>query len=228
MRNFVVGCILALVVTIGADGAFAAELTCSFSTNNKIGDYNDPQDADYLKVVNKGHFNSDVENLIRGTRGAADPMGDIRYTLRRIPNHHRALYAMSRYYFLNYERYLRKGFTSPDCYFRRATAWRERDGVVWLLYGIHLHKDERYAESVERYQGALDLMPHSAETHYNLGLAYVELGELESARDAAIEAYQRKYPLPGLKNKLKRKGMWTLADEQLIAGQDSSGAASAK
>jgi len=225
MRKNIVRCAIALVIAIGSGGSLAQDLGCELSTVNRVGDYNNSNDADYLRIVEKGHFNSDVQNLIRGTRGAVDPMPDIAYTLRRFPNHHGALFAMSRYHFQNYGRYLEKGYRSPDCYFRLATEWRQSDGVVWLVYGIYLHKDERFDEAVEKYQVADDLMPNSAEVKYNLGLAYVELGEMELARDAAIRAYQLGHPLPGLKNQLKRAGAWTASDEQMLSGQELSSAA---
>ena len=111
----------------------------------------------------------------------------------------------------------------PD--FRLATEWRESDGVVWLVYGIHLHKADRFEDAIEKYRVARDLMPNAAEVHYNLGLAYVELGDTERAREAAVKAYQLGYPLPGLKSKLRRAGAWTAADDARLSEQELSSAA---
>jgi tetratricopeptide (TPR) repeat protein len=44
----------------------------------------------------------------------------------------------------------------------------------------------------------------SAELHYFLGLAYIEAGDVASARKHANQAYKLGYPLPGLRNKLER------------------------
>ena len=46
----------------------------------------------------------------------------------------------------------------------------------------------------------------SAEIQYNLGLVLLELGDVEEAQVAARKAYELGYPLPGLRNKLKRMG----------------------
>ena len=216
---------IVLMLVTGFGAVNAQELGCELNTVNRIGDYNDPTDADYLRIVEKGHFNADVEALRRGTRGAVDPMPDIAYTLRRFPNHHRALFSMSKYYFQNYGRYLEKGYRTPDCYFDLATKWRHADGVVWMVYGIHLHRDKRFDEAVEKYQVADELMPNAAEVQYNMGLAYVELGNTAAAREAAIRAYQLGHPLPGLKNKLKRAGAWSASDDELLATQELSSAA---
>lgn len=224
MRYRKIRCAFALAVACASGAAFGAEIGCELSTNNRIGDYNDPADAEYLRVVEKGHFNADVENLIRGTRGAPDPMGDIAYTLRRFPNHHRALFSMSRYYFKKRERYLERRYRSPECYFNLATEWRRSDGVVWLVYGIYLHKAEKFEEAVEKYNVAGEILPNSAEVYYNRGLAYVELDEMELARESAIRAYQLGHPLPGLKNKLLRAGAWTSADDATLRGESVSNA----
>lgn len=201
----------AIPTSVKAQGGACGEL----NTANRLGDYVDPAHADYLKVVQGGHFNSDVENLVRGL-STADPMGDIRYTLRRFPNHHRALNAMSRYYYLHLNSYLRDGYTSPDCYFGWAMQFRPNDGMVALLYAIHLHRGKRTDDALLQYQTAIELAPNSAEAHYNFGLLYVDIGDTTRARDQAISAYQLGYPLQGLKDRLRRENVWTAADDKML------------
>ena len=48
---------------------------------------------------------------------------------------------------------------------------------------------------------------NSAELHYFLGLMYVEKNNLELAKKHAAYAYELGYPLPGLKAKLRRRGV---------------------
>lgn len=48
----------------------------------------------------------------------------------------------------------------------------------------------------------------SSEIHYNLGLLYFELKEMDNAVAYAKKAYEEQYPLPGLQEKLKRAGHW--------------------
>ena len=47
-----------------------------------------------LEIVEGEHFTPEVERLERGNRSGVNPGGDIDYTLRASPNHHRALKAM--------------------------------------------------------------------------------------------------------------------------------------
>ncbi|MET0101179.1 MAG: hypothetical protein ABW078_05545 [Sedimenticola sp.] len=49
----------------------------------------------------------------------------------------------------------------------------------------------------------------SAELHYFLGLAYLMLDDVKSAKKHADKAYTLGYPLPGLRNKLKKKGVYS-------------------
>jgi tetratricopeptide (TPR) repeat protein len=46
----------------------------------------------------------------------------------------------------------------------------------------------------------------SAELHYFLGLVYVDLKEYPLAKQQAIAAYSLGYPLPGLRDKLRKAG----------------------
>jgi Flp pilus assembly protein TadD len=51
----------------------------------------------------------------------------------------------------------------------------------------------------------------SAEIQYNLGLLSVETGDLDDAVVHAQRAYELGHPLPGLRNKLTKLGVWTTA-----------------
>ena len=42
----------------------------------------------------------------------------------------------------------------------------------------------------------------------DLGLAYADLKQYDKALESAHRAYGAGFPLPGLKNKLKRAGKW--------------------
>lgn len=168
-------------------------------------DYTDPVDyREKLPIVEGAHFTPEVEALIKGSTGSL--WRDLDYTLRAFPNHHRALYAVARYA-------LQPGSPpsdvySPDCYFQRALAFKPDDGMVHMIYGIFLHKRSKFPEALTEYKKAVDLIPSSAEAHYNLGLLYVDLHENESAKAQAIKAYELGYPLQGLKDKLRALGAW--------------------
>jgi tetratricopeptide (TPR) repeat protein len=52
----------------------------------------------------------------------------------------------------------------------------------------------------------------SAELSYNLGLVLLDMKENELALSYARKAYDLGYPLPGLRNRLVKLGLWTSAD----------------
>jgi hypothetical protein len=164
--------------------------------------------ADKLPIVEAYHFNSDVEMLKRGMT-AELPGGDLDYTLHAFPNHHRALYSMGRYA-LRYpnDRVPPGASYSAECYFERAIRFRADDSVVRLVYGIYLSLAKRNAEAIEQLKIGQKLDDDNSEIHYNLGLVYEKSGEDELALRHAKRAYELGFPLQGLRNILKRKGVW--------------------
>jgi hypothetical protein len=164
-------------------------------------DYRDPEaKAKHLPIVETNHFNADVEMLRAGITDV-HIIGDIDYTLRAFPNHHRALNSVGRYE-LSGGRFPRGRIPSADCYFRRAVTFRPDDEVVRMLYGGYLFKRDEATEARDQYDEALRLAPESAEVNYNAGLFYAAQGDLEKARRHAKVAYDGGYPLPGLRKKI--------------------------
>ena len=159
-----------------------------------------------IKLVENSHFNAGVERLVKG-QTAANPVADITYTLRRFPNHSRALWALSRA-----SRHPQwKTATSFDdvvCYFERALRFRSKDPTVWMIYGMHLQQEGKYDDSAEKYARAEQLGLNSSEFHYNYGLLLADKGDFGTARMHAEKAYQMGYPLPGLRRKLAAAGHW--------------------
>jgi len=157
-------------------------------------DYTDPvKRRDNLPIVEQFHFTRSVESLSSGRSSSV--IGDLDYTLRAFPNHHRALYAMARY---QLEHPVQSGgrWYTIDCYFDRAIRFRPEDGTVHLIYGIYLARKGDRQDALEQYGEALSLLPDSAEVHYNMGLLYVEMGDFGKAREHAAKAYALGYPLP--------------------------------
>lgn len=176
-------------------------------------DYTNPEHfRDKLPIVEEYHFNSDVENLHAGMGNNVYPSVELMYVLRSFPNHHRALNSMGRLW-----REARKENAIPagipprntaEDYFEKATKFAPRDGTVILLYGIHLHSSGKNVDALASYKQAEALMPGSPELYYNLGLLYLSMNNLKMARSYAIKAYNKHYPLQGLKKKLIRAGAW--------------------
>jgi tetratricopeptide (TPR) repeat protein len=173
-------------------------------------DYTNPVHyKEKLPIVENAHFNSDVENLRRGARTNSLPGDDLDYTLRAFPNHHRALYSMARYA-LQEENYRkpRGSRYSGDCWFDRALRFKPDDPAVRLIFGVYLSQQKKYSEAIEQLEFAVNLDSNSSEAHYNLGLLYEKTDALEKAVQHARIAYDLGYPLEGLKNKLRRRGVW--------------------
>ena len=162
-----------------------------------------------LSLVERAHFTREVENLVRG-ESSYDPLEDLEYTLRAFPNHHRALYSMANYH-------LRKGLSKRgqytiDCWFDRAVRFAPSDAVVRIVYGVFLAKKGDEQGALDQYRQGLDMNPRLAEGHYNIGLLYANLDQMDMAVDHAKRAYELGYPLPGLRNRLRRVGAWPTAN----------------
>lgn len=167
--------------------------------------YNEYTKHAYL--VEYHHFGSDVESLAKGQTSSI--YADLDYILRVFPNHHRALTALSRYEFQVDNAIEKMGDSiSVDCFFNRGIVFKPTDGVVRLIYATYLHRKKNLDQAKIQYDKALELSPSSAEVHYNLGLYYVDVSQLSMAVKHGHKAYELGYPLPGLKNKLIRKGVW--------------------
>ncbi|WP_114694401.1 tetratricopeptide repeat protein [Motiliproteus coralliicola] len=167
-------------------------------------DYTNPSHASEIPRVLSSHFTPIVERLIAGT-GNPTPYGDIDYTLRAIPNYHRALFAMSKLQIRDKTlNTVTTKFYSASCYFERAIYFQPKDAVVRMLYGLHLHRVGELESALKRYKEALLLDPDNPEFNYNIGLLYVDLKDKDSAVKHAKIATLNGYPLDGLNNKINR------------------------
>lgn len=169
-----------------------------------------------LKVVEDNHFTETVRTLRRG-ENAQSPLNDLEYTIGAFPNHHQALYSMIRYAteeaYSTESRQVWESSTRggrprppPECYLQRAVSFAPDDHRARLLYGLFLHRKGALEQSLAAYREALRLKPDSAETHYNLGLLLLETDNHEEAARHARKAYERGYPLSGLRQRLAEHG----------------------
>jgi tetratricopeptide (TPR) repeat protein len=170
-------------------------------------DYTNPDDrAKHLAIVETYHFTPPVEALVRGTSGTVGD--DLDYTIRAFPNHHRALDAMSKLSIKLKAARPRGSRCSVDGYFERAIRFQPNDGRLHMIYGLHLHRWNKIKEARQQFEQAGKLAPDDVDVNYNLGLVYADFKEWDKASDFAEKAYSRGFPLPGLKNKLKKVGKW--------------------
>lgn len=201
MRTFL--WLLLVQLLSATSNAHAQQVPGCGSLTNAYGpfDYRDPNARDRpLYLVESTHFTEEVESL---KRGAAAPLAlDIDYTLRAFPNHHRALNSIARFALRN-GKLLNPAIPSADCYFKRAMMFAPDDEVVRMLFANYLVKRGDRNEARRQYEEALKIAPNSAEANYNAGLFFLGEGDLSRAKDLAKVAYERGYPLPGLRRKIE-------------------------
>ena len=118
----------------------AAHALCGGSLNDnnfrRPIDVNAPADKHEIYLVEKWHFTPEVAALIRGSTSKLP--GDIHYTLKHIPNHYGALDSMARYQLKNPAE--SPEYFTADCYFERALACRPKDGRLYMLDGLDIHR----------------------------------------------------------------------------------------
>lgn len=166
-------------------------------------DYTNPAHrGQNLFLVESAHFTPEIEQLIRG-KHAVSIEGDLEYTLRAFPNHHRALYTAIRYHISGSAS---KNFPLPECWLNRARHFAPQDSKLLLLEGLYLHQKRRYQAAMEKYREAETRIQYKGELHYNMGLLSLDIGEPAAARKFADQARAAGYGLEGLNQKLKRLG----------------------
>ncbi|KFI22369.1 hypothetical protein [Nitrosococcus oceani] len=169
----------------------------------------DPRAKHHLELAEAHHFSTKVRMFDSFPMFI---MQNLDYLLRHFPNHHKGLYTVSQFEdHVGGKLPQKRGWSwrrSAACYFDRAIRFRPNDGVVRMLYGIYLHKENNLKKALEQYKIGLDLIPDSSELNYNLGLLYYDLKKYKLARKYAATAYELGYPLPGLRDMLKKIGYW--------------------
>src|SRR5574343_128205 len=200
--------LLSISLSMGMVRAEVSDFACG-SLRNAYGPYDFRSDKDKLPIVEGAHLTPEVANLIKGTTGALG--GDIDYTLRAIPNHPVALMAMVRLGAREKAPKVRGARYTVECYLYRANRFRSDDSMVKMIYATYLAKNGQSAEAIKFLNEAVELGGESANLYYNLGLTYLDLKQYDKALDNAHRAYQMGFPLPGLRDRLKRQGKWSEA-----------------
>lgn len=208
ISNFSAQYVFAVSIVALPIGAFAGEADCG-SLKNHFGPF-DYRSAppEQRQLVEGTHFTPKVETLVGGNT-TISPGGDMGYTLNVFPNHHRALMALIK---LSEKEKTDKprdmGYTVA-CRFERAERFRPDDATVKMLHGIYLMRKGKMQAAADKLEEANSLAGEDANILYNLGLAYFDLKQFDKALASAHAAYALGFPLPGLRDKLKRAGKWT-------------------
>lgn len=164
-------------------------------------------DPKKLMLIEEYHFTRQVEMLRKGRSGVA--IGpDLRYTLNSIPNHPRALRSTAEYFRRSPTRASLEMNMGLACWFERAVAYRPDDAMVRILYADELLKQGKRDDALTHLVVAEQNAGDSATAHYNLGLLFIDLKQMDRAAEHARQAYALGAPLPGLRNKLAQAGQW--------------------
>ena len=210
IRSIVNAITTALLQLVVANAVFANEggpTTCG-ALENHFGpfDYRTASKKD-KDLVESYHFTRKVESLAGGNTSISAG-GDMAYTLHVFPNHHRALMALIK--LGEKEKTLKPrgmAFTVP-CYFDRAERFRPDDATVKSIFGVYLMRSGKNEEAQKKLEEALELAGDNANVYYNLGLSYYQMKLFDQSLKAAHRAYALGFPLPGLRDMLKRAGKW--------------------
>jgi len=197
------------IVFLATSSAFAqtSGAGCG-SLANAYGPYDYRTDHDKLPLVTGAHFTEVVESLIRGTTSKR-PGGDIDYTLRAIPNNHRALIAMMRLGEKEKTPQPIGSRYSIECWFDRAIRFRPDDSIVRMIYSTFLNKNGRIQEATAQLGIATSYAKDSAFTHYNIGLHYFDLKNYDKALAQAHKAIELGFVQTDLRDQLRSVGKWT-------------------
>ena len=202
--------VMALCVGMLASSPFPVFAQASRSAcgelNNAYGPYDYRSDRDKLPIVEIAHFTPEVEALMRGLTGLVG--GDIDYTLRAFPNHHRALLTMMRLGERTKSVQPAGAKYTVDCYFQRAVRFKPDDTTARMLFANYLLKNGRSAEANQQMEQTLALAGDNPFTHYNAGLVYLDMKNYEKALQQAHTAYALGFSRPELREALKKVGKW--------------------
>lgn len=193
---------------VSSGAAFAQQHACGDPFTNHYGPFDYRTAPPKAKLaVESYHYTPEVQQMSRGhttTKLAAD----VAYTLNVFPNHHSALKTMADWSIKSRRNPPEGSRYTVECWFDRGLRFRPDDPMVKMIFGNYLLQIGKSTEAVKHLEEAGRLDSRNANLHYNLGLAYVKLKRFEDALRSAHIAYEEGFPLPGLRNQLKRAGAW--------------------
>jgi hypothetical protein len=193
----------------------------ALSSPGQYGPFDYRTDPAPQAVVLRVHFTSEVEALIRG-HTSLDPGPDIDYTLRAIPNNHRALISMMRLGEREKTSKPNGSAFTVECWFERAIRFRPDDSIVRMIYSTYLNKNGRIPEATSQLELATTYAKDNGFTHYNIGLHYFDMKNYDKAQVQAHKAIELGFTQTALRDQLQSIGKWTEpADSSEIPATDT-------
>jgi tetratricopeptide (TPR) repeat protein len=196
-------------------GVFAQGGSCGeLRSSGQYGPYDFRKDHDKLPIVLGAHFTPEVETLIRGKSSTIG--ADIDYTLRAIPNYHRALIAMMR--LGEKEKKLQPNGSryTIECWFERAIVFTPDDAIVRMIYSTYLSSKGRIPEANGQLDAAVGHAKDNPFTHYNIGLHYFDIKNYQKALFQAHKAIALGFAQTALMEQLSKVGKWSDPIENVL------------
>ena len=228
-------CVVSRPALAQVDATFCGSLGNAYGPYDYRSDHHKQAPGDQMshpakrRLVEGAHFTPRVENLIGAQSGGqiGPPGGDLDYTLRAFPNHHRALISVMRYG-------ERTGSQKPpglprvvECYFERAVRFKPDDTTVRMIYSTYLTKNKREAEAIAQLEQATVLAADNPFTHYNIGLSYFDLKLYDKALAQAHKAMALGFERTQLRDLLVKAGQWKEPDSVPAMPEAAASAADA-
>ena len=171
--------------------------------------FSDSRVRDGIALVDRNHTDL-ARDEARSNPTNVSNLANLDFTLRYSPNHLDALRQLIAYTKAG-GKFLK--FDPLDCYLEWARQFAPDDVSVLQIEAVYLWKAGDLDQAEQLFLQALRAEPNSVELHYNAGLYYLARKQYGKAQEHARFAYDNDYPLPGLRNGLKRAGQWTLTPE---------------
>ncbi len=176
---------------------------------NAYGPYDYRTARNKLEIVERYHFKPEVEALIRKSNQSGVSIGgNLDYTLRASPNHHRALLAMTSYGARLKTTQVPGADYPVECYYDRALRFAPDDAVVRMLYARYLSQQGRTDAAVQQLEHVGRELGDNAITLYNVGLVYFDMKRYDKALEYDHRAKAQGWTRPELQQSLRAVGQW--------------------
>lgn len=170
-----------------------------------------PEKQQQLRQNESHHLYKGIRHLHAGAVGTINPVavnqlqmakGEFDFILNLWPNHPLVLGLMSDTLIKLRQPQL------IESYFDKAYTWSPNAGAVYVAHGTSLLRRGDTAGGIARLKQGLELDPDSANGHYNLGVAYLQIKDYAQANTHAQRAYALGHPQPGLREQLQKVRAW--------------------
>ncbi len=217
--------VLLVAFAVGGQHALAQEVPGCGNLRDSAGPYDyRTVDPATRNLVERFHFTPQVEQLVGGQSGHLG--GDLEYTLRAMPNHHRALISAMTYGQRLKLPQLPNARFPIECYFRRALQFAPDDTIARLLYATYLFQNKRDGDADKQIAVTIEIARDNGFAHYNIGMVLAEFGRYDQALQQSHRATELGFERPQLREILVKAGKWREPQGRLATPSPAASASS--